>query len=336
LEWTFAQPDKIHYRSSGYRAVTVVSNGEQVHTVLPEALECIVSNAPATLTELPSLYYARSAVVGVTELKLLEGADPAALLEDIRLEPKDEKVAGVRCHVLTGELPESELRNIEGRRGRQRLWIGWDDSLIHQSLVQVQRVTEQDLIVGLPTARTEEIQQTDTLRVEVTEVTPNVALKDDAFDYTSPPGYRVVTDLRGKPFPDVSLPDLEGRPVSFQDYRGRDVILAFWSSWNPGSLTQLEVVQEFREAHPEESLVVVSATLDVDKSVAARALRDHEVTLPALRAGGDLERRIAALDVVSLPKIFLVDKDGIIRDVLSTQVSLPELVEIARDAGFEF
>lgn len=37
--------------------------------------------------------------------------------------------------------------------------------------------------------------------------------------------------LVGKQAPAVTLPDLSGRKVSLEQYRGKRVILAFWTSW---------------------------------------------------------------------------------------------------------
>ena len=34
-----------------------------------------------------------------------------------------------------------------------------------------------------------------------------------------------------KPAPAFSLPDVDGRPVKLEDYRGRALLLFFWATW---------------------------------------------------------------------------------------------------------
>ena len=42
------------------------------------------------------------------------------------------------------------------------------------------------------------------------------------------PGGRFLTDAR---FPDITLPDLDGRPFSFSSLLGRKVVMVAWASW---------------------------------------------------------------------------------------------------------
>ena len=35
----------------------------------------------------------------------------------------------------------------------------------------------------------------------------------------------------GDQLPDISLPDLDGRPIRLSDYRGRRLFIFMWASW---------------------------------------------------------------------------------------------------------
>lgn len=34
-----------------------------------------------------------------------------------------------------------------------------------------------------------------------------------------------------RPFPDISLPDLDGKPVRVLNYRGKNLLIFAWGSW---------------------------------------------------------------------------------------------------------
>ena len=49
----------------------------------------------------------------------------------------------------------------------------------------------------------------------------------DVYDRKADPKY----ELWGKPVTDFSATDLDGKPISLQDYRGKVVLLDFWGAW---------------------------------------------------------------------------------------------------------
>ncbi len=51
-----------------------------------------------------------------------------------------------------------------------------------------------------------------------------------------------VSPLVGKPAPDFSLLDLDGKKVRLGDLKGRTVVLLFWAAWCPPSVKSLPVV----------------------------------------------------------------------------------------------
>lgn len=86
------------------------------------------------------------------------------------------------------------------------------------------------------------------------------------------PGTVIATADR-KPFPDVSVPDLNGKPARVAG--GDVVVLAFWASWCRPCLSELPRLQAVVARHPRVHGVAVS----VDAGSAVGAVRATEKRL---------------------------------------------------------
>jgi peroxiredoxin len=123
---------------------------------------------------------------------------------------------------------------------------------------------------------------------------------------------------------DFTLKDLDGKPHRLKDLRGRVVHVVFWATWCMPCLDEVpDLKQAYARYHDQgfEILGVVvpmSQTPDGVRSFVAK----QEMHYPILwDEGMDLMNRYR---VDSIPRNFLIDRDGIIR---YAGVSLPENYE---------
>src|SRR5512138_3871267 len=88
----------------------------------------------------------------------------------------------------------------------------------------------------------------------------DVSLEDIANLYKKAPAMQGRAEKEGLPVgtkaPDFSLPDAHGNPVRLSDYRGRNVVLAFYPlDWSPACSDQLSLYQgelpEFERANAQ-------------------------------------------------------------------------------------
>jgi peroxiredoxin len=119
-----------------------------------------------------------------------------------------------------------------------------------------------------------------------------------------------VSAVLDKPAPDWSTKDLRGKPAAFSDYRGKVVVLAFWSrEWGEGVLPQLNrVADNFRG----EPVAVLGMCTNPKKEDAKFVTEKIDVHVPVLLADGVA----AKYHVHGLPTLIVIDAKGTVRDVI--------------------
>lgn len=121
------------------------------------------------------------------------------------------------------------------------------------------------------------------------------------------------------PAPDFTLPDVEGTPVSLRDFRGKNVVLAFYpADWSPVCTSQLSLYQETLDEIRSQSAEVIGISVDGPWSHRAWAAQ-HNITFPLLSdqwPHGAVAQQYGVLrkEGFSERALFFIDKDGLIRE----------------------
>jgi cytochrome c biogenesis protein CcmG/thiol:disulfide interchange protein DsbE len=114
----------------------------------------------------------------------------------------------------------------------------------------------------------------------------------------------------GRPAPDFRLLDPAGRPVSLAPYRGKVVLLNFWTSWCVPCQQEIpELVRFSREAGPDLVIIGVDRMEppDVVRAFAARTGIPYPLALD--RTGSVSDR----YGVTGQPESFWIDRGGVLR-----------------------
>ncbi len=126
----------------------------------------------------------------------------------------------------------------------------------------------------------------------------------------APRPFAVARVTPAEPAPDFTLPDLAGRPVRLQDFRGRVVLLNFWATWCEPCRQEIPAMQELvRELEPR-GLVLLAVNYQETPAQAAAFARDVKLTgLVLLDADGAAAQRF---HVTGLPASFFIDRNGVL------------------------
>lgn len=125
----------------------------------------------------------------------------------------------------------------------------------------------------------------------------------------------------------VGLTDLDGRPITLELLRGKVVWIDFWASWCPPCQAETPVLREVHETHKDQDFALVAISVqetspDDVRAYAERYGLDYTIGFDASSAVFHTYR------AYGLPTQLFLDRDGIIRQVLTGPLSLIEVERI--------
>lgn len=114
-----------------------------------------------------------------------------------------------------------------------------------------------------------------------------------------------------EPAPDFMLPDLQDNQHKLSDYRGRIVIVNFWSCECPHAERTDKLLKELlTKWNGEVELLSIAANRNESAQSVEEAARSRNLPTVLLDAG----QVVADLyEAVTTPHAFVVDKDGVLR-----------------------
>lgn len=113
------------------------------------------------------------------------------------------------------------------------------------------------------------------------------------------------------PAPDFTLSDLDGRPVTLSQLRGRVVVLNFWASWCPSCQAEARDFAEFARRYRDRGVVVVGVNLREDAAAVRAFAESNAIDYPLLLDPDAAVGR--AYQVVGIPTTLFLDAGGGIR-----------------------
>ena len=141
----------------------------------------------------------------------------------------------------------------------------------------------------------------------------------------------------GQPAPDFTLNDLDGQPVSLNQFKGKAIFIDFWASWCGPCIGDLSDLRKIKAEMAEQPVVFLNISLDDDEEAWRKAVAKHEIKGVHLRAAGWGADVAKAYSIRSLPSYYVVDAQGRIaerlRGVYDTQGIVAKLAESTKAAG---
>ena len=133
----------------------------------------------------------------------------------------------------------------------------------------------------------------------------------------------------GRPFPDLALVGLDGKPIAVAELRGKLVIILLFNVEHPASRAELGALAALLARSEDPAVAAVGISVDNDRKKLDPLIAELGIRFPIDAAGlGWKSPAAQALGITQIPATFLLDPKGVIRfaRVGAVGVELPELV----------
>ncbi len=158
------------------------------------------------------------------------------------------------------------------------------------------------------------------LHLKVSAVEINPSLQDSLFQFQPGKGWSEAEMLllpgeehmmlTGSRASNFRLKTLDGEPVVFNETRGKVVVLDFWATWCPPCREELPFIEKLRNEFAGQ--VQFYGVNDEDSGTVKDFLRKNKYELPVLMDGKrQVDRQYG---VSAIPTMFIIDKEGVIRE----------------------
>ena len=128
-----------------------------------------------------------------------------------------------------------------------------------------------------------------------------------------------VPPSRGSAFPDFSLPDVSGRQVSLKDFKGKAILLSFWSCYTDTCFTSVRVIETLIKEHADRGLVAPTICSEIPPALEQNG---YEGLLKQCGTGQivlvDRSRQLTKrLGITEFPTTYLIDRNYVVWEVLA-------------------
>ena len=129
----------------------------------------------------------------------------------------------------------------------------------------------------------------------------------DVYDRKADPKY----ELWGKSVPDFSATDLDGNPISLQDYHGKVVLLDFWAVWCGFCIDEMPDLKRVYDTYKEQGFDIIGVSLDDTEKELRDYIKENDIQWRQIfdnaRGENSLVRQYG---IRGIPAPWLIDRDG--------------------------
>jgi peroxiredoxin len=116
--------------------------------------------------------------------------------------------------------------------------------------------------------------------------------------------------LLNKEAPELTMPDVNGRPLSISSFRGKYLLVDFWASWcAPCRQENPNVVAAYKK-FKNKNFEILGVSLDDDKQAWLQAIKNDQLAWPQMSDLQQASAAATAYQLTGIPFNVLIDPQG--------------------------
>jgi thiol-disulfide isomerase/thioredoxin len=121
-------------------------------------------------------------------------------------------------------------------------------------------------------------------------------------------GGSALAQTEGKPAPELTATQLDGKRFDLKAYKGKVVLINFWATWCAPCLTEMPALDTYYRANKDKGFVVLAVNMDSPaRQGKARAIAKKNSFPTSFKTQTDFS---AYQTIEGLPATFIIDRQG--------------------------
>jgi len=139
--------------------------------------------------------------------------------------------------------------------------------------------------------------------------------------------------LAGKPAPELNVTDIQGKPVTLAAYKGKTVLLDFFTTWCPPCRADGPSLDKLYKKYGERDLMIVGISLGEERAIVEKFLKERPHLYPiVLSAENEMAR---PYQIALLPTYIVIDGNGNVAAAVEGDQGFGQLRRLLKKAGMD-